>query len=75
MLDVELLAQVYVELLGGKQPGLELTAKGTVASGGTFVRKPAPPRPKPLEARLSAEDIARHEALIQALGQNAIWKN
>ena len=29
MLDCQLLAQVYLEMMGGKQPGLELAAKAT----------------------------------------------
>lgn len=75
MLDVELLAQVYVELLGGKQAGLELVAQGPVTGSGPVRRQVARAREKPLAPRLSAEELARHEALVQALGATAIWKS
>jgi DNA polymerase-3 subunit epsilon len=75
MLDVELLAQVYLELSGGRQPGLELTAADS-ASGGRAaagVHKPLPPRPQPLAPRLSDEERVRHEAAVASLGASAIW--
>lgn len=75
MLDVELLAQVYLELLGGKQPGLELVAKSTGTSGVVLKRQPAPPRPVALPSRLSDDERSRHDALIVSLGDKAIWKN
>jgi len=75
MLDVELLAQVYLELLGGKQPGLELVAKSTGASGVVLKRQPATPRPVALPSRLSDDERSRHDALIASLGDKAIWKN
>jgi DNA polymerase-3 subunit epsilon len=75
MLDVELLAQVYLELLGGKQPGLELVAKSTGASGVVLKRQPATPRPGALPSRLSDDERSRHDALIASLGDKAIWKN
>jgi DNA polymerase-3 subunit epsilon len=74
MLDVELLAQVYLELMGGKQPGLELLAKTSVAAALTPMRQPAVSRPAPLTPRLSEAERSRHEALIERLGANAIWK-
>lgn len=75
MLDVELLAQVYLELLGGKQPGLELVAKSTGMSGVVLKRQPATPRPVALPSRLSDDERSRHDALIASLGDKAIWKN
>jgi len=75
MLDVELLAQVYLELLGGKQPGLELVAKSTGTSGVVLKRQAASPRPVALPSRLSDEERSRHDALIASLGDKAIWKN
>ena len=36
--------------------------------------KPLPPRPKPLEPRISAEEAERHAAAIASLGADAIWK-
>lgn len=75
MLDVELLAQVYLELLGGKQPGLELVAKSAGSSGVVMKRQPAAPRAVALPSRLSDDERSRHDALIASLGDKAIWKN
>jgi DNA polymerase III subunit epsilon len=74
LLDVELLAQVYLELLGGRQPGLELAAVNTASSSSSSVRHgKIPPRPKPLAPAVSDDERARHEAAIAAL-PSAIWK-
>ncbi len=76
LLDVELLAQVYLELLGGRQPGLELGAADAAAGSGAKVTYlPIPPRPQPLAPRLTADELARHEAAIAGLGAGAIWRN
>lgn len=73
MLDVELLAQVYLELMGGKQPGLDLLAK-SVPSAPVMNQLPAAgARPKALSSRLSDEERARHAALVERLGGHAIW--
>jgi DNA polymerase-3 subunit epsilon len=74
LLDAQLLAQVYVELTGGRQIGLGLVAEtGTVAvrqsSGPVTTREPRPPRPHaPL-----AEELERHRAFIAQL-VNPLWE-
>ncbi|MEQ1865452.1 MAG: DNA polymerase III subunit epsilon [Micropepsaceae bacterium] len=74
LLDVELLAQVYLELLGGRQPGLELAAVNTTDANQTTVRHgKIPPRPAPLTRAVSEEERARHEAMVAGL-PSAIWK-
>jgi DNA polymerase-3 subunit epsilon len=74
LLDAELLAQVYLELCGGRQPHLELMASLNEAGMANLAKhKPLPPRPHPLAPRITAEEIARHAAAIAALGPNAIW--
>jgi DNA polymerase-3 subunit epsilon len=73
LLDAELLAQVYLELLGGRQPHLELLAELNAASLANLANhKPLPPRPQPLGQRISEEERARHAAAIASL-PNAIW--
>ena len=73
LLDAQLLAQVYVELTGGRQIGLGLVAEaGTVAipqsAGPITVREPRPPRPHaPL-----AEELERHRAFIAQLAK-PLW--
>ena len=74
LLDAQLLAQVYVELTGGRQIGLGLVADtGTIAvkrnEGPVTVREPRPPRPHaPL-----AEELERHRAFIAKL-VNPLWE-
>jgi DNA polymerase-3 subunit epsilon len=76
LLDVELLAQVYLELSGGRQPGLELVAADAAAGSGARVSHlPIPPRPKALPSRLTADELALHEAAVASLGAGAIWRN
>jgi DNA polymerase III subunit epsilon len=73
LLDSTLLAEVYLELIGGRQPGLTLaTAAATarnVDSGG-----PARRRPTPLPARLTEGEKAAHAAFVEKLGPDAVWK-
>jgi DNA polymerase III subunit epsilon len=74
LLDAALLAEVYLELSGGRQPGLELVATSGSSENRVLTFKPVAPRPSPLPPRLSAEDIERHSAAIAVLGQSAIWR-
>jgi DNA polymerase-3 subunit epsilon len=62
-LDCELLAAVYLELIGGRQPGLELVATATAAALAPIDRPVRPPRPHaPSEAELAA-----HAAFVATL--------
>lgn len=72
LLDSELLAEVYLELIGGRQPGLELATGGRAATDGTVAWRPTP-RPTPLPPRLTANERAAHDAFVTALGPAAIW--
>jgi len=70
ILDCQLLAQVYLEMMGGKQPGLELAAKAAprlvtlevekVERAALFITPPA-------------EALAAHEAFVKAKINEAIW--
>ena len=73
LLDAELLAQVYVELTGGRQIGLELVAEKveTVVQVASFMparREFRPPRPH----AASAEELARHKAFVETL-DSSLW--
>lgn len=75
LLDSEILAEVYLELLGGRQQGLSLVradAGGTQQAGKSGWTPP--PRPRPLPSRLTDEERAAHDAFIDELGSAALWK-
>lgn len=74
LLDSEILAEVYLELIGGRQRGLSLS------TGGLDVRvntpgKPADygRRPAKLATNLTTEQKQAHRELIRSLGENPIW--
>ena len=74
LLDSELLAGVYLELVGGRQITLTLPKTDNVRFLQTS-RAPLPAkRNNPLPERLTAEELARHEALVKRLGASALWK-
>ena len=77
LLDAELLAQLYVELLGGRQIGLELAADAVIAHNeGTGAPAPVarPDRPvRPARPhRASDEELARHSAFIAGFS-DPLW--
>lgn len=76
LLDAELLADVYLEMIGGKQTNLGLmenrsATKITIAVSNTQYTQ----RPHALQSRLTADDVARHSMAIATLGDGALWKN
>jgi len=74
LLDSEILADVYLELIGGRQVTLALVEETHVSySGATLVAHAAPQRPTPLPPRLDAETLAAHMALIKTMGEAALW--
>ena len=74
LLDAELLAEVYLELTGGRQAGLDLTVSVQSASSGDVGGRVAlRPRPSPLPPRLSAAEAEAHVAFIAAIGEKALW--
>ena len=77
LLDSEILAEVYLELIGGRQPDLVLAPAGPTR-GQTQTRfesdwRPKP-RPTPLPPRLTEAESAAHEAFLAKLGDASIWK-
>jgi DNA polymerase III subunit epsilon len=71
LLDAELLAEVYLELVEGRQAQLGLAVVAAAASGP--VAAVAKLRPTPLARAVSALERAAHRAFIATLGTNAIW--
>ncbi len=71
LLDSELLADVYLRLIGAEQAGLDFAPKSRNAriEGELAVQV----RDKPLPSGLSAEEEAAHAAFVASLGPSAIW--
>ncbi|NNJ74403.1 MAG: DNA polymerase III subunit epsilon [Anderseniella sp.] len=76
LLDSELLADVYMELIGGRQTVLGLTSDSnqvekTVEVGQIQISA----RPAPLPGRLSQAEIDAHDQMIAGLGEKALWRS
>lgn len=76
LLDSEILAEVYLELIGGRQPGLVLaSAQPTKTDGGQQPSDWRPrPRPERLAPRITQEEAAAHAAFVEAMGDGAVWR-
>ena len=75
LLDSEILAEVYLQLIGGQQPGLELASAGRSkagTSGQSQDWRPGP-RPTPLASRITEDEIAAHGAFVAKLGDDSVW--
>ncbi|UXS02691.1 DNA polymerase III subunit epsilon [Agrobacterium tumefaciens] len=75
LLDSELLAEVYIEMIGGRQTALGF---GSVVKEETVVVEDEGPieamhRVHPLPQRLDADAAAAHGKLVLAMGDKAIW--
>ncbi|MBP2237843.1 DNA polymerase-3 subunit epsilon [Sinorhizobium kostiense] len=75
LLDSELLAEVYIEMIGGRQAALGLV---TSHMGGLAADADDAPilvfkRERPLPPRLTEAEIAAHAALVSKIGAKAIW--
>jgi DNA polymerase-3 subunit epsilon len=74
LLDSQILAEVYLELIGGRQVGLALGMEiATAGEQAASLRRPAPPRPVPLPSRLDAATLEAHAALLATLGGEPLW--
>ncbi|MDM7457789.1 MAG: DNA polymerase III subunit epsilon [Paracoccus sp. (in: a-proteobacteria)] len=76
LLDAELLAEVYLELIGGRQPDLVLDRPANVdqvglsTDGGCSKRSP---RQRPLPSRLTEAEAAAHAEFVASLGPDSVW--
>jgi DNA polymerase-3 subunit epsilon len=72
LLDAEILAEVYIELIGARQAQLglaETNEHGASLDDAIVVRT----RPRPLAPRLSETELAAHRDFVASLGENALW--
>ena len=74
IIDALLLADVYLELNGGRERALDLAGDSGEAGGVVSFPK-RPPRPEALKSRLSQDEQAAHEAFVETLGENPVWKS
>jgi DNA polymerase III subunit epsilon len=77
LLDSELLSEVYLELIGGRQaalgleplPSVEAGAVGTGIVSSIAIRQ----RPVALAPRLTESELSAHRLLVAELGDKAVW--
>ncbi|HET9715899.1 MAG TPA: DNA polymerase III subunit epsilon [Pseudolabrys sp.] len=73
LLDAEILAEVYVELIGARQAQLGLTEINDRPVASVNEKNAIRTRPTPLLPRLSEAEIAAHREFVTSLGENALW--
>ncbi len=73
LLDSELLAEVYLELIGGHQGGFDLGAGSRSENEGGLQLARVKPRATPLPSLLTDEEREAHEAFIKTLGDDPLW--
>ena len=71
LLDSQLLAEVYLELRGGRARSFDFS--DGLGDGDSARFRTARQRPEPLASFIREEEAARHAAFIEELGENAIW--
>ena len=75
LLDSELLAEVYLELLGGRQHGLMIDAQTQISTESNTPETPVErPYREPRAFTPSKEDLAAHRDMLSAL-TNPVWES
>ncbi len=74
LLDSEILAEVYLELLGGRQSAMQLGLDQSQTGATENLKKlKAQKRPIPLDHSPSEQDLKAHIQLLETLGKQPIW--
>ena len=73
LLDAELLAEIDLELIGGRQTALVFADSPSTMTGHAVQRLPVRPRPNPLPDRVTAAELAAHAAFVATLGRAPLW--
>lgn len=76
LLDSEILAEVYLQLIGGRQPDFALNvteARAEAEAGQGDDWRPVP-RPTPLPSRVTPDEEKTHAAFVNGMGDDALWK-
>jgi DNA polymerase-3 subunit epsilon len=75
LLDAELLSEVYIELIGGRQAALTLGDEREAPTiTVSHISAAIPARTMPRVFAVSAEELAAHAAVVAALGDKALWR-
>ena len=72
LLDAQLLADVYLELLGGRARAFSFEPEA--ASAETGDRVPARQRPEPIPRPITSDEADAHAVFVDTLGERAIWQ-
>lgn len=78
LLDSEILAEVYLELIGGRQPDFALSVvagQDIAGQGGSKSQVPIEARKSPLKSKLTDAEAKAHQDFVEKLGQGALWNN
>ena len=74
LLDAQLTAEIYLELIGGRQRGLMLAPVEIAAQSTDSGPRPARQRPEKLEPRITEAELAAHAAFVaKELGDKTLW--
>jgi DNA polymerase-3 subunit epsilon len=73
LLDAQILSEVYLELIGGRQPGFVLGGLAASAGDSADAAWRPQPRPRPLPPRITEAEEAAHRAFVERLGPDALW--
>ena len=75
LLDAELLAEVYIELIDARQTTLILVENGDAIDRTPQQIAASRVRPQPLVSRLTEEELGAHRSFIATLGEAALWND
>lgn len=71
LLDSQLLAEVYLELRGGRARSFDFSDGSSTNDRARF--RSARQRPQPLGSLITSEETKQHAAFVAELGENSIW--
>jgi DNA polymerase-3 subunit epsilon len=74
LLDAELLAEIYIELISARQASLVLS-QAVIPAAAAGAIAVAPKRAVPLAARVTEEERAAHRRFVATLGESPIWSD
>ncbi|WP_339768973.1 DNA polymerase III subunit epsilon [uncultured Pseudosulfitobacter sp.] len=73
LLDSEILAEVYLELIGGRQPDFGLSTAGSQKTDTDLPDWTPKPRPNPLPSRITEQEAQAHATFVEKMGDAALW--